>query len=244
MGDSSSNGGHVDNSPPNNGHNEGHHQHKQTLLKISSQETKAAKAQEKKSATATLANNIKWVLRNGAPFLNEKKESEYRNMCLYVGRLAAERLAVSVSQEELVTSLTNDGYIKVDVSTGKCLHNLTTIMMNELSPLLDEKEEAKTAISLCYSQVEACPLPPLDILKKKAPVYISFMEGLHGPGSLFRDLPELSHQCLRTVAGLKLPTCKQNAAYENGLILQTPKKDPSNKSRKKQVLGLCCSPLT
>ena len=159
MGDSSPNGGHNDDARPNNGHNDGHNQHKQTLLKMSSQETKFAKAQEKKTATATLANNITWVLRNGAPFLNEKNESEYRNTCLYVGRLAAERLAVSVTQEDLLTSLTKDGYKKVDVSTGKGLHHLTTIMMNELSPLLDKKEDAKTAISLCYSQVEACPLP-------------------------------------------------------------------------------------
>jgi hypothetical protein len=169
MGDASPNGGHNDNASPNgghnndaspnDGHNDGHNQHKHTLLKMSSQETKAAKAQEKKTVTATLSNNIKWVLVNGAP-KNEKNESaEYHSMCLYVGRLAAKRPAVSVTQEDLFTSLTKDGYKKVDVSTGKALHHLTTIMMDELFPLLDEKEDAKTAISLCYSQVEACPLP-------------------------------------------------------------------------------------
>lgn len=242
MADASPNGGHNEDARPNNGHNNGLTQHKQTLSEMSFQESKAAKAQEKKTATATLANNITWVLSNGAPFLNEKKESEYRKMCLYVGRLAAQRLAVSVTQEDLLTSLTKDGYKKVDVSTGKGLRPLTTIMMNELSPLLEEKEDAKTAITLCYSQVEACPLPPLEILKNKAPAYISFMEGLHGPGSLFRDLPELSHQCLRTVAGLKLPLFEHDAPYENGAIHQTPKQRSFQQVKKATSLGFILFP--
>jgi hypothetical protein len=71
---------------------------------MSSQVSIAAKAQEKKSVTATLSNNIKWLRHNGAP-KKEKNQSEYHNTCLYVGRLVAKRLAVSVTQEDLLASL-------------------------------------------------------------------------------------------------------------------------------------------
>jgi hypothetical protein len=127
---------------------------------------------------------------------------------------------------------------------GKTLRPLTKIMMDELSPLLDEKEEAKTAISLCYSQVEACPLPPSEIFKKKAPIYFSFMEGLHSPEfkSLFPDLPELSHQCLRTVAGLKVPSLPHTAPYENGAIHRTPKRRKYKDVKKETGRGFTLFP--
>jgi hypothetical protein len=144
--------------------------------------------------------------------------------------MAAERLTLLNSQDFLVERLTKKGYIKLNVCRSKKLLPLIQIMMDELRPLLDEKDEEKTAISLCFSQVEACPLPALDILEKKAPTYFSFMQSLHCPRckSLFPDLPELSSQCLRTVAGLKVPPIQHIgpehlAPYDQGASHQTPK---------------------
>jgi hypothetical protein len=172
-----------------------------------------------------LVSNIQWVIRNKG-----KEDDEYHNQCAYIGRKAGERLALLNSQETLTEKLTNDGYIKINVCRSQKMLPLIQIMMDELRPILDEKDEDRTGISLCFSQVEACPLPSPDVLKKKAPTYFSFMESLHEPGckSLFPDLPELYSQCLKTVPGLKVPKIQHVlpdylAPHDQGAIHETPK---------------------
>jgi hypothetical protein len=201
---------------------------------MSSQSSPQAAA-EAKLLHAKLLRIMRWVLDTKKDLEEKKTENKphaYNTQCAYLGRLAAERLALLNPQDVFVERLIKDGFIKVNVCKSKKLLPLIQIMLDELTPLLDEKDNEKTAISLCYSQVEACPLPTPEVLQEKAPTYFSFMESLHCSGcrSLFPDLPELSSQCLRTVAGLKVPLISPSdhsathlSPYDHGAIHETRK---------------------
>ena len=162
---------------------------------MSSQSSPQAAA-EAKLLHAKLLRIMRWVLDTKKDLEEKKTENKphaYDTQCAYLGRLAAERLALLNPQDVFVERLIKDGFIKVNVCKSKKLLPLIQIMLDELTPLLDEKDNEKTAISLCYSQVEACPLPTPEVLQEKAPTYFSFMESLHEPGCklLFPDLGEL-----------------------------------------------------
>jgi hypothetical protein len=179
-----------------------------------------------------LLHNVQWVLDKKKDLKEKGSENteEYDIQCAYIGRMAAERLALQNPQDVLVERLTKYGFIKLNVCKSKNLLPLIQLMLDELSPILDEKDNEKTAITLCYSQVEVCPLPTPKVLQNKAPIYFSFMESLHCSGckSLFPDLPELSSQCLRTVAGVMVPSISQSvhgaahlSPYDQGAIHET-----------------------
>jgi hypothetical protein len=135
-------------------------------------------------------------------------------------------------------------------ANSKNLLPLAELMLDELSPLLEEKDGEKTAITLCYSQVEACPLPTQKVLEKKAPTYFSFMESLHEAGckSLFPDLPDYHSQCLQTVAGLTVPKISQSvphlSPYDQGAIHATKKTAHATKSKMNWLKVSHCYPLT
>jgi hypothetical protein len=196
---------------------------------------------------------MKWVLAKKKDLEEKGTENtkEYNTQCAYLGRMAAERLAAMIPQDVLVKRLTEYGFIKLNVCNSKNLLPLIQLMLDELSPLLDEKDDEKTAITLCYSQVEACPLPTPKVLQKKAPTYFSFMESLHCSGckSLFPDLPELSSQCLRTVAGLMVPSISQSfhgaahlSPYDQGAIHETKRKRKCIHVKKELAQGFTLLP--
>jgi hypothetical protein len=83
--------------------------------------------------------------------------------------MAAEKLALENPQDILVKSLTNYGFMKVNVCNSKNLLPLAELMLDELSPLLEEKDDEKMPSLCAIPKLRHVLYPPKMSLRKRPP---------------------------------------------------------------------------